>query len=583
MMPRESSASHGRDPSTTLGVKLLWAVAIAFTSLRFVALDADPAHLLLPVFFTDEGWYSLNARNHALFGHWVMDEHNVALVLCPLHTLALRASYALFGVSFWSTRIVGAVASALTVGLIGWRLRSRPSVAALACALVAAQPILFAISRVAFCESLQLLFVTATWVFASDEKRRWSSWVLAGAAASLAMFAKASAIYAPVLAVTAPFLTAPAGTARRSLREASLVVLGGVAVVLAFLPFELRFLDLLSTEFGHEGSVMSLVPRGAELLALIGLKDGAQIHPAFWLGILPWMVLVSVVGARQVLSRAEDSHCAARRLALAWIGCSLCVLCMQRWPALPERYWMNLLPPLACLAASGCWAKVESDRVGALRSWAAALLLAFGPMLLVRSLAQAVALPGNLDPARSFQVLACVSIVAAGVLTVAFHRLELPRRIARARVVPTTLAVLVLACSVLASADVLRARSYSLRDTSRALVDPGASRVLVGNVANSLSLETPYRAFVRRNQADLGLGTGWINRDWRALGATHWLTDLWIGEEPEPRPPTEGAVLVRSYPLWPDASGRSLRVLHLWSLVGAAALDPQRDPGPRPR
>ncbi len=230
--PAVLTASDSRtDPSRPVrwGMWGLGLLTFLFAFARLVRLDADPSGMLSTAFLTDEGWYSQAARNHAVFGQWSLDEHNVALVLCPLHTFLLRLSYALFGVSFWSTRIVGAFASVMTVGLVAWCLRARPKVATLAAAIVATQPVLFGLSRVAFCENSQLFFVTLTWVAASDQRRRRSSWVLAGAAAALAVVVKGSALYAIALAMVAPFLSTTREGWRRNLREAAWVAVGGGA------------------------------------------------------------------------------------------------------------------------------------------------------------------------------------------------------------------------------------------------------------------------------------------------------------------------------------------------------------------
>lgn len=567
MSPESGHARADRLPAD-LGTRLLWAIAIAFTLLRFVALDADPSHLLMPDFFTDEGWYSLNARNHALFGKWVMDEHNVALVLCPLHTLALRASYALLGVSFWSTRIVGALASATTVLLIGWRLRSRPRTAALACALVATQPILFAMSRVAYCESLQLLFVTATWVCASDERRRARSWLLAGAAAGLAVFTKGSAVYAPLFALAAPFLGSSWDSRRRSLREAGCVALGFLVVAVGFAWFEKGFVDLFLAESGRESSVLSLRPRGVWLPLLIGLIDEGWSHPGFWFGILPLLTFVGVALSQRMLVGAQPDR--AERVALAWFVLSLAALLVRRGPAFQERYWMNLLPPLACLAASAWGSQCEAARPAeSIRTWSAALLLSIGPALLLRSAVQHL-LP-EMDPEAQapLRFLGGATLLAALLLTLAFQRTRLAHSLCSRPAVLSVCAALVVGCSALASAAALRHPTYSMRETSRALATGGVPKVLMGDTANTFSLETPFRAFVHRDLAQARLGIGWINGDWRALGATHGLTDGAASRPPEP--PAEGASLERTFEVWPDAEGRPQESLQLWSLPQAAA------------
>jgi len=543
-------------------------IAVVFALLRFSALDADPPGLLTPEFFTDEGWYSVNARNQVLFGRWVLDEHNVSLVLCPLHTLALWSSYVAFGVSFWSTRIVGALASALTIGLIGWRLRKQPLAGALAAALVATQPILFSLSRVAYCESFQLLFVSATWFFATDEKRRSRSWFLAGAASSLAVLAKASALYAPMLAIAAPYLWTAGETRSTRRKELGWVLLGCAVVVLAIVPFEARYLDLLIAESGREDSVLSLVPRGAILPWLIGFTGDLKVHPGFWAGMFPLIVLGCMAGSKLVLTRTRvlESE-AALRVALGWFAASLALLFIRGAPALPERYWMNLIPPVACLAALACGERVVHERAGAgLRRWAACALLAFGPALVLRNIAHLLLPPIDSNALYPLRGQWIPGLLATGCLTVVFRAWLSPERLVRASRATMALAVLVVAWSACWSATVVWRPTYSMRDTSRAIAKAGPGSVLMGQAANTLALETPFRAFVRRDLAFTRMGTGWINGDWRALGATHALTDLWVGEEPNPQPPIEGALLESSFPVWPDHSGQPRRVVHLWRL-----------------
>jgi 4-amino-4-deoxy-L-arabinose transferase-like glycosyltransferase len=577
--------AEARIPHESLAPKILWGVALAFALLRFYALDADPSGLLSPGFLTDEGWYSLNARNQALFGQWVQDEHNVSLVLCPLHTLALWASYAVFGVSFWSTRIVGALASALTIGLIGWRLRKQPLAGALAAALVATQPMLFSLARVAYCESFQLFFVSATWFFATDEKRRSRSWLLAGAAASLAVFAKASALYAPMLAVTAPFLWTAGETRSRRLREAGLALLGCALVVLAFVPFEARSIDLLVAESGREDSVLSFVPRGVLLPWLIGFTEFLKMRPGFWAGTFPLLALASAVGTRLLLTRPRAAACdAAARVALGWLFLSLLVLSIRGIPALPERYWMNLLVPIACLSALACSERAHDARgSGGLRSWAACALLAFGPALVIRNSVQAL-LP-SIDPnARGpLERIWIPCLVAAALLTLVFKAGRVPERLSQASRAATALAILVVAWSCLCSTSAVWRPTFSERDTSRALASDGKPKVLMGNVANSLALETPYRAFVRRDLASAGMGTGWINGDWRALGATHCLTDGGVDQVRGSQPPIEGAVLESSFEAWPDASGQPRWLFLLWRLPEPSPRGAGQRSGSEPR
>jgi 4-amino-4-deoxy-L-arabinose transferase-like glycosyltransferase len=564
--------------ATRAMILLLWALAVGFALLRLFWLDADPPGYLVDDFITDEGWYAHAARNHALFGQWVMDEHNVALVLCPLHTLALRRSYAIFGVSFWSTRLVGAIASVLTVVLVGWRLRRSPVSAATAAALVATQPILFSLARVAYCESLQLLFVTAVWFFASDHERRSRSWFMAGAAAGLAVFAKASAVYVPVLALAAPFVTAQVDIRHRRVREMAWVVAGLGLVMLAFLPFELRFLDVLRIEQGREGSALwggSGLPVGLFLPFVLGLHFRVGVLPGFWVGLFPLLVVFGVAAARLVVSLPLSQHARVpMRLAVGWSVLSLGFLCLRTAPAQPERYWANLLVPVACLAALACEPGLEpKTRIGRGSAWVAAALLAVGPALLVRQGILAGLVLALREPVHAIvrvRFMVPVMLLVGTALTFLLRRGRWPERVARGNALPVlTMAVTVVgAVAVITS---LWSPTYTLRDASRALRAGFGSKVLTGDLANTLALETPFRAFPCFDLATMHLRGGWVNGDWRARGATHWIGDRPPGGKGWRPPPPAEAVLQSAYPIWPDAEGHPRITVYVSSLPSGAA------------
>ena len=231
---------------------------------------------------------------------------------------------------------------------------------------------------------------------------------------------------------------------------------------------------------------------------------------------------------------------------------------------------MNLVPPLACLAAIAWGSRGAAARPGgSIQTWTAAFLLSIGPALLLRSAVQHF-LP-EMDPGLQapLRILGGATLLAALLSTITIQRTRVAQSLCSRPAWLSVCAALVVGCGALASAEALRHPTYSMRETSRALAIGGAPKVLMGDTANTFSLETPFRAFVHRDLAKAKLGIGWINGDWRALGATHWLTDGPASRRPEP--PTDGAKLERTFEFWPDSEGRLQESLQLWSLPQSSA------------
>ncbi len=572
-------ASHPR-----AAIRVALALAFGFALLRLLWLDADPPGYIIDEFITDEGWYGQSARNHAIFGQWVMDEHNVPLVLAPAHTIALRSSYELLGVSFWSTRMPGALASVLTVLAVAWGLRREPLAAAVGALVLATQPIAFSLARVAYCESLQLFFVTAAWLFASDRERRSWSWIAAGAAAGLAVCAKASALYAPALALAALALTLGAGDRRRVVKETALVAAGGAACALLFLVFLAPYADVFWIEQGREGSVLwrgDGPPAGLGLPFMLGLDRHAGVLPGFWVGILPVLTAFGLAAARLVTSSsATGGAFVPARLAAAWLVLSLGFLCLRSAPATAERYWVNLLPPFAILIGLACVPR-RADAPGRGRRWLAVGCAALGPALLARQAVLALLAHISSQPESALvrvRFVVPVTLLALALFVAVLARRGIGTRLATTPLVGTTAlaAALVGGAAIAAS---LAAHTDTIRATSRELASRPGGMVLTGDLANTLALETPFRAFVHRDLEATRLGKGWVNLDWRALGATHWVSDMPPGRSGSRMKAPAGALLESSHPVWPDRAGRARLTVYV-SVLPKTAPDPSRSATP---
>jgi 4-amino-4-deoxy-L-arabinose transferase-like glycosyltransferase len=162
--------------------------------LRFVDLGADPSPFKRFGDVSDEGYWAHDARLWAL-GVPHADDLCAAGAAAPLLTLALRAVFAAFGVSFASLHLISAVAGMLVVALAGafasaaWGRRT----GIIAAALMAVADAAVIYSRIGHPEMLQTLFLTAALLLLLWPSR-WSAF-LAGTSLALAVLAKVTAVY----------------------------------------------------------------------------------------------------------------------------------------------------------------------------------------------------------------------------------------------------------------------------------------------------------------------------------------------------------------------------------------------------
>src|SRR5947207_10945695 len=102
-----------RNPRLWLGCAAAIALAIV---LRLVALKSDPFPGLDwdTGLMTDEGFYTHNARNVALFGHARLDEFNNMLVAPVVHWIQVGVFY-IFGFGIIQARLISVVFSLLSL------------------------------------------------------------------------------------------------------------------------------------------------------------------------------------------------------------------------------------------------------------------------------------------------------------------------------------------------------------------------------------------------------------------------------------------------------------------------------------
>ena len=358
-----------------------------------LALDADPSRLLWRDFITDEGWWTAEARDHALFGRWVTDEYNQGLAV-PAATWTWRASFELLGVSLLSARLPSLLAGLLTLLLLFLMLR-REGDDALRGALLLATALPFAMhARVAMPELPALFGVTAAWWLLAGSRR--GAHLLAGLAFGFALSAKFSAVVAlPPLfwiarGAASPTWSLPEGGGRvervpllsRWRRSVNFTFAALVVWSLMRLPFGFAFPDALaSLEALYRGENLPANP--VDLLANLAYFP----FPAPFLYHAAPLLVLAGVGAWATGLEWRRRDLAGQALAFLLLGGLTQALFLN--PA--DRRFLVFLPALAILALRGWRALATGETLPGVRFRTPNLAA-----MLAASFALAAVLPGRL-------------------------------------------------------------------------------------------------------------------------------------------------------------------------------------------
>jgi 4-amino-4-deoxy-L-arabinose transferase-like glycosyltransferase len=314
--------------SRTFLVSLLAVVVIA-TVVRVAFPTADPPwRTTVGVIWHDEGAWTHNARNRALFGTWATDNWN-PLYIAPVFTGLEYAAFRAFGVGLWQARSVSMLAGIASVLLLGLAVRRTGGRAAglVAAGLLATNYVWVMYSRAALMEAAMVAFMVASF-YAWVRAGRQPGWGLAAAAcALLAYFTKAAAVsYVAALGIVAVIAVAEAWWSAPSRRwrdvwakaegRAAAVTLAGLVAcgLLALLLFVLPNWS----EYRFYNWQMSVTRKPAYTVR--ALLDRASWFPIVH-DIFTRMWFSVVVGSLAVLGFAARLRrtSAAERLLIAWL------------------------------------------------------------------------------------------------------------------------------------------------------------------------------------------------------------------------------------------------------------------------
>jgi hypothetical protein len=322
---------------------------------RFVYLGSDPAYYAWAGYLTDEGRWTQQAREIALFGspdlqYWLAVVH---LAIAPLFQAAVFVAFKLFGVGLASARLVSAICGSLLVVAIWRYLRPRLTTGGTLVAVVAValQPDLIFLSRVAIPEMPVMLFELLAFGILVTGPRSTARALVGGLVMAAGLGFKGTDL--PIVLVLAAVVAAVHEPDDPSPRWAKVTAFlgaigGSAALVLLAAPL-LVGQDILPSVADSWPSVARFRRVAGPFAMATFLFRGvhATALNVFLLGC--WLIggLLLCAGALPRLP-ARALYVGSAVWAAAWIGVATAV------EYFPERYVFHVLVPLAVNLGAGC-------------------------------------------------------------------------------------------------------------------------------------------------------------------------------------------------------------------------------------
>jgi hypothetical protein len=333
---------------------------IALVLIRAFSLSHDPPPELFEwglnvgEFLYDEGWWTANARDHALFGQWLSGGFDPILIT-PLSSLIFRLSFLIFGVGLVQARAVSVILGTSGLLVLFMMLRDLISRRAALWGLVLLGmyfPLVIC-QRTALLETTVLFFVLVSiWLWLRGKP-------LALFGCGLALFAailtKPTSIVAAVPVCLATLLLPH----RSRIREVAGLAAGLLAgAVVWWSIWGYSHLDgiarMMSFYSGPRWQVIAVEGgRAASLLKAGGkfvLGGIMQRHVLFRAN--PVFIVLALLGALECLRRVMRTASERRFLLLALTWLIVGGIMVSILPYQPLRYYLLLSPAMAILAAS---------------------------------------------------------------------------------------------------------------------------------------------------------------------------------------------------------------------------------------
>ncbi len=488
----------------------LAAMVVLAATLRGLFPTADPPwRTTVGVVWHDEGAWTHNARNRALWGTWVTDNWN-PLYITPVFTGLEYAAFSAFGVGLWQARSVSMAAGVLSVWLLGLAVARVGGRAAgtIAAGLLATNYVWVMYSRAALMEATMVAFMVASFYAAVRAQERPAWGLAAGPLALLAYFTKAAAVsFVAALGLVALVAVveawwrarapaaagegAGAGALRREQRAGIAILVGlALAALVALGVFVLP--NWAEYRFYNWQMSVTRKPSYSARALLDRLSWFPVVHDIFtrmW-----FSVLVASVALAGWLARLRETTF-AERLLVGWVGLGALQLVLH--DVGNERRFVYLIPALVAVVALalGRDGRLLPERVAHLspRWRLVALPVVLAASYLVCGGVVRLAFLYDVGPSVRWSALAAVALTAG--LYAAWGRVA---RLLAARVVGAT-AALAIAAAVMAG-DLAQYAQYVAGITFKNVaamrlvaerLPPGT--LVHGKLANGLALESRIR------------------------------------------------------------------------------------------
>jgi 4-amino-4-deoxy-L-arabinose transferase-like glycosyltransferase len=164
---------------------------------RFYSLSADPPYDFPLGFISDEGWWTHNARNLALFGSAITDQFNQGFIISFPFFILQSLTFFLFGVGFYQARLVSAVFGIFAIILFYLLIKKgrNNGTAITASFFFGINYVFLEYCRIALVDVLLIFFILLSIYSLNLKKSNNINWLISGFFLGLALITKSTASF----------------------------------------------------------------------------------------------------------------------------------------------------------------------------------------------------------------------------------------------------------------------------------------------------------------------------------------------------------------------------------------------------